>query len=143
MKIKTIFSIISLTLLLFLTSCNINSIPLSDSKADTTKKNVTLSTEKSTYTTDVDEILCKLINNTDEKLTYGEDYKLLKSENGNFTEVSPKNDSVQDMAYILEPNETDEITYNVASKYGKLDAGEYKISMNIENDEVTCQFTVK
>lgn len=111
--------------------------------SDNTQSNITMTTEKSTYTTDVEKIICKLTNNTDEKLTYGEDYKLFKSENGNFTEVSPKNDCVQDIAYILEPNSTNDVTYNIASKYGSLDAGEYKISMNVDKNEVTCQFTIE
>ena len=111
--------------------------------SDSTQNNITMTTEKSTYSTDVEKIVCKLTNNTDEKLTYGEDYKLFKSENGNFTKVSPKNDSVEDIAYILEPNETDDVTYNVAYKYGSLEAGEYKISINVEKNEVTCQFTIE
>ena len=111
--------------------------------SNTTQNNITMTTEKSTYSTDVEKIVCKLTNNTEEKLTYGQDYKLFKSENGNFTEVSPKNDGVEDIAYILEPNETDDVTYNVAYKYGNLEAGEYKISINVEKNEVTCQFTIK
>ena len=78
--------------------------------SNTTQNNITMTTEKSTYSTDVEKIVCKLTNNTEEKLTYGQDYKLFKSENGNFTEVSPKNDSVEDIANILEPNETDDVT---------------------------------
>lgn len=108
-----------------------------------TQNNITITSEKSTYSTDVEKIVCKLTNNTDEKLTYGEDYKLFKSENGNFTEVSPKNDGVQDIAYILEPNSTNDVTYNIASKYGSLETGEYKISMNVDKNEVTCQFTIE
>ena len=111
--------------------------------SDSTQNNITMTTEKSTYSTDVEKIVCKLTNNTEEKLTYGQDYKLFKSENGNFTEVSPKNDGVEDIAYILEPNETDDVTYNVAYKYGSLETGEYKISMNVDKNEVTCQFTIE
>ena len=111
--------------------------------SDSTQSNITMTTEKSTYSTDVEKIVCKLTNNTEEKLTYGQDYKLFKFENGNFTEVSPKNDGVEDIAYILEPNETDDVTYNVAYKYGSLEAGEYKISINVEKNEVTCQFTIE
>ena len=111
--------------------------------SDSTQSNITMTTEKSIYSTDVEKIVCRLTNNTKEKLTYGQDYKLFKSENGNFTEVSPKNDSVEDIANILEPNETDDVTYNVAYKYGSLEAGEYKISINVEKNEVTCQFTIE
>ena len=111
--------------------------------SDSTQSNITMTTEKSIYSTDVEKIVCRLTNNTKEKLTYGQDYKLFKSENGNFTEVSTKNDGVEDISYILEPNETDDVTYNVAYKYGNLEAGEYKISMNVEKNEVTCQFTIE
>ena len=132
-KLLSLILILS-TISMLLIGCN---------TSNTTQNNITMTTEKSIYTTEVEKIICKLTNNTDEKLTYGEDYKLFKSENGKFTEVSPKNDGVQDIAYILEPNSTADVTYNVASKYGKLDAGEYKISMNVEKNEVTCQFTIE
>lgn len=140
MKKTRVLSFILLTLILLLTSCNTTpatSVNYNDAIA-------TLTPDANTYSTNVQDIICTLTNNTDEEQIYGEDYQLLFKENDSYTELTPINVSIQDIGYILEPNKSNEITFNVAEKYGNLETGEYQIALVVSNKHtVTCDFTIK
>ncbi len=140
MKKTRVLSLILLTLILLLTSCNTTpatSVNSNDAIA-------TLTPNASTYSSDVQDITCTLTNKTDEELVYGEDYQLLKKENGIYTELTPINVSIQDISYKLEPNKSNEIKFNVAKKYGNLETGQYQLALVVSHKHtVTCEFTIE
>lgn len=123
------------------------------SKAVNTLPGVSIKTVKTSYTPNLKNIKVIFTNTTNEKLMYGEEYTLEHYKNGKWYVVPfKKGIGWSDVGYIINPQSTKEVTYNIRDNIGSLSTGKYRITVNIcvLNEEfpkkfyyLTAEFTVR
>jgi hypothetical protein len=80
-----------------------------------------------------------LVNHTDKKFKYGGFYSIEYKKNGDWYEIKPIGEmNFAFIAYVLNPNMTEEIAINWETAYGKLPSGDYRIikivrEFNVDN----------
>lgn len=123
------------------------------SKVVNTLPGVSIKTVETSYAPNLKNIKVIFTNTTNEKLMYGEEYTLEHYKNGKWYVVPFKKGICwNDTGYIINPQSTKEVTYNIKDNIGSLNTGKYHIivQINILGEEppkkfydLTAEFTVR
>lgn len=98
-------------------------------------KKVALEAEKTAYKAGTEEISCTVRNNSAEEIVFGEGYTLEKKDADAWKEVPSKGEMQNDFLYRVSPGEEKDRTFAFSGRYDSLDAGDYRISMEVSGTE--------
>ena len=80
-------------------------------------------------------------NNTKEDIIYGAEYKLQKYIDGQWNQYNVMIDFIE-IAYIVKPNEKYEDEIVLATIFGELDKGKYRIIKKINDYKMSAEFEI-
>lgn len=150
---KRLVSLILLSAFMLLAFAGCGNTDSEKSDNDTTITTVTKSTvpatvktAKSVYSSSVKEIDFTLTNNSDDEIRYGLHYSLdIKDEDkwNDYGKIVGETPSYEDILMLLDKGESSDEYFDVSSRYGTLQSGEYRLVVTLygKNDDLSTDYT--
>lgn len=126
---------------------NLTTEQINEMKEDRSMDKVSIAIKEGTLTKEKATIV--VTDENDYPYTYGDDYSIQKLENGEWKDVQAIGPILStDLANLIKEDRTTSITLNWKSRYGELEAGHYKLNLEVtQNDSskatVSTEFDIQ